>query len=392
MKLPAGILAYSINPIFIFYLVTGAPAEADAQCSSSLKSISYQTVLNGTGNNSWGFLLPQFNPSLGTLISVNLASVVSVGFSFSLENIASTPASFSIAIKHLDSISSPDLSGSLTNTNTWNFSPYDLAASDGIAGSGPDYTAQGPFALMGNHMIGDSITGLVAPFIGTGYALFDYDPATTAVVSGNNDYSFSGTAVDTMHFTLNYYYCNATILSASLSDFMAENEKDTYIRLSWLTHAELPDRIYNVQTSHDGIHFDSVTSLLSQPRLASYTYNYALPAGEMDRIYFRLKITDQTQDIRYSEIRVVDLNGMQSGMLLYPNPCVSAVNIVFIQLARNWQVEICTLDGALVQKNIFFHSASARIAFLTKPAPGVYFVRASDTQSQENHTALLVIH
>lgn len=382
-----------ITSVIAFFVLMAASFQLHAQCSASLKNISYSNVLNGTGNNSWGFLFPQFNPSQGTLVAITIKATISVGYSFNLENNSAVSAVYNVSINRRDSISSSNLSSPLNNINTQNFGPYNLSASDGMAGSGLDFASQGKTMLLNNYVINDSIISNVVPFIGTNHTVFNYNPATIASVSGGAGYSFTSSANDTMHFLLTYYYCNAIVLSTTLTDFIAAKESDKTIKLSWTTQNELADRIYVIQKSYDGINFgemDSIKSLVEKTS-SDYSDNYFISASDKNKIYFRLKIIDENGDINYSEIRAVDLDENNPGIYLYPNPSNSFININFNGASGNWQTDIFADNGQLIQRNYFANASSAHINFISKPASGVYFIRAFNADSQKNYVESFII-
>ncbi|HEX4374667.1 MAG TPA: choice-of-anchor E domain-containing protein, partial [Puia sp.] len=361
--------------LIIAFFAIPASFQLYAQCSASLKNISYSTVLNGTGNNSWGFLFPQFNPAQGTLIAVSIKANISLGYSFSIENNSASSATYNVSVKRRDSISSSDLSSSLNNITSQNFGSYNLNASDGVTGSGLDFASQGKTMLLNNYFINDSIISNVVPFIGTNHAVFNYNPATIATISGGASYNFTSFANDTMHFLLTYYYCNAIVLSSTLTDFIAAKENDKTIKLSWTTQNELPNRIYVIEKSDDGINFSEIDSIRSviENISSDYSDNYFISANDRNKIYFRLKIIDENGNVNYSEIRVVDLDENDLGISLYPNPSNSFVNIIFNGTAGNWQTDIFADNGQLIQRNYFANTNSVHINFISKPASGVYF-------------------
>src|SRR5271154_2303320 len=299
-----------IFPLLAFSMLTSASFQSFAQCSSSLKSITYNTVLKGTGNNSWGFLLPQFNPVQGTLIAVNISATISVRYAFTLENNSSSAVAYNLNVNRRDSINSSTLSAPVNNWTYKTYGPFNLSATDGATGSGSDYTNQGPVSLLSNYVINDSIVSYVVPFLGTSNAVFVYNPATTAAVAGGANYSFSESINDTMHFSLTYYYCNAVVLQATLTDFFAAKQNDGIIKLSWTTQNELADRLYTVEKSSDGKNFSEVdtTGSVDENTSVNYSFDYPISSTDRNRIYFRLKIVDENGDVSYSEIRIVELN------------------------------------------------------------------------------------
>ena len=389
-------IIYFVHRIFLllaFSMLTSVSVQSFAQCSSSLKSISYNTVLKGTGNNSWGFLLPQFNPLQGTLIAVNISATISVRYAFTLENNANSTVAYNVNVERHDSINSSNLSSPISNLIFKNYGPYNLNATDGTNGSGLDYTNQGPITLLSNYIINDSIVNNVVPFLGTGNAMFVYNPATTATVSGSTNYSFNATANDTIHFLLTYYYCNAVVLQTTITDFFASKQNNETIKLSWTTQNELANRMYTVQKSDDGINFSEVNNIRSidENVSANYSSNYSISANDKNRIYFRLKIVDENGDINYSEIRIVELDKSDQKISLYPNPSNTFVNIVFSNSIGNLQTDIFAANGQLLQRNYFANANSVHINFRNKLASGVYFIKVFDVQSQKNYVISFVV-
>jgi hypothetical protein len=389
-------IIYFVNRIFLllaFSMLTSISFQSFAQCSSSLKSISYNTVLKGTGNNSWGFLLPQFNPLQGTLIAVNISATISVRYAFTLENNTNSAVGYNVNVERHDSINSSSLSSPINNLIFKNYGPYNLNPTDGTNGSGLDYTNQGPINLLSNYVLDDSIVSNVVLFLGTGNAMFAYNPATTATVSGSTNYNFNATANDTIHFLLTYYYCNAVVLQTTITDFFASKQNDETIKLSWTTQNELSGRIYGIQKSDDGINFSEVNNISSVDENTSVNYssNYSISANDKNRIYFKLKIIDKNGDINYSEIRTVELDKSDQRISVYPNPSNSFVNIVFSNSIGNLQTDIFAANGELIQRNYFVNTNSAHINFKNKLACGVYFIKVFDMRSQKNYVVSFVV-
>ena len=384
---------YKIFPLLAFSMLTSASFQSFAQCSSSLKSISYNTVLKGTGNNSWGFLLPQFNPIQGTLIAVKISATISVRYAFTLENNTTNVIAYNVNVKRRDSINSSSLSSPINNWTIKNYGPYNLNATDGTSGSGLDYTNQGPITLLNNYILNDSIVSNVVAFLGTSNAVFDYNPATTATVSGGANYSFSQSVNDTMHFSITYYYCNAIVLQTTLTNFFAAKQNDETIKLTWTTENELANRLYTVQKSSDGKIFTDVNTIPSIDENTSVNYSSDYPISPTDRnkIYFRLKIVDQNGDLNYSEIRIVELDENKQKISLFPNPSSNFVNLVFTNSINDLQTDIFAANGELIQRNYFTNTSLAHINFQNKLASGVYFIKVFDMQSQKNYVISFIV-
>jgi len=280
------------------------------------------------------------------------------------------------------------LSSPLLNMNNilQNYGPYSLAASNGISGSGPDYISVPQFTILNSYNdINDSITSGVANFLGTGTVGFDYYTTTYYNIPGN--YTFNYTASDAISFSVSYYYCNTAVLNSDVIFFNAKYQSDNTIDLSWQTENEQTGRIYTVQKGSDGINFEETADIksINDTASADYLYHYNITAKDKNEIYFRLKIVDENNNIHYSEIRSVDLNKFPNGISLYPNPSNSFINIVFDHSVNNWQIDIFTASGELLQRNYFANTNSAHISFINKLAPGVYFIHAINQDLKKNY-------
>jgi len=358
-----------------------------AQCTSfTTKSVLYDTAVSGTGNDNYSFTSPQFDPSLGTLISVVIKTNVSIGYSFQAENTSNSSRSVNIGVGRYDYLSSAALSNSnFAGSVDKTYGPYSLAASDGSMGSGADYIANGPFSFL-NHavVINDSITSSTANFLGTGTVQFDYFPSTYSTIPQNLTYNFSAT--DTIQFSVTYYYCNTSILPTGIINFSAAKENDKEIKLSWTTENELPGRNYEIEESKDGINFESFADFSSKKnngKDADYFYFYQIKNNDKGKLFFRLKEMNADGTIGYSETRIVNLDiEINNSLFLFPNPATINLNLHFAT-PGNWQVDIFSADGALQQRNFLFNSNSSTIFFKKKLAAGTYFLHATNMQTQK---------
>jgi type IX secretion system substrate protein len=371
------------------------PQNLTAQCSSSLKTVTYNYFMNGTGNDSWSFSFPQFNPSLGTLVAVDLKSVVSVNFNFIVQNNGLDPDNYNVTVGRIDNISF-DVSGTpVSSSYASYFGPYTIGPDEDTVGAG---TVELPlyFPLLRSYVINDSITDAVAGFLGTNPVTFNYKPFTYAAVTLGSNFFLNSSASDTMYFSMTYYYCDAGLLPESITDFTAAKENSISIKLLWQTVNEETGKTYEIQKSADENSFTDIYSLQSEPdknKRGNYSYIYTIENNDKNKLYFRLKEIDSHGIIKYSEIRMVDIgDGNGKEMYVFPNPSSSYINIFFNQpIASNWQVQIFAAHGGLVQSNSFINTARAYIPFTTKLAAGVYFIRATDMQTRKNYISKFLV-
>ncbi len=373
-----------------------APAGAEAQCNAAtMKTLKYDTVFTGTGNDYFNPLIPSFDPSLGDLKAIVIKSVVSIGYGFQVENNGTGARTFNIGVGRNDYIGNNALdNGYVFNSTQKNYGPYTLAAKDGVPNAGPDFLAVGPFSFLGNYTaINDSITSSVSPFLGTGIQSFDYFPTTYSIVPSGLTYTF--TASDTLHFSLTYYYCNTSILNAGITDFTAARTGLQTIGLAWTVSIEQPGRVYEIEKSDDGSRFTRIGDQPASAADSNAAYRYAYMIGDQDagKLYFRLRIVNPGGSVTYSAVRVVDLGlNAGAGTYLYPNPAADFINIDFNRsVPGDWQVDILSISGILVQRNYCLHTNRAHIQFNQKLAAGVYFARAVDQQTQASLVSGFVV-
>ena len=378
------------------FVLAAIPRIVLAQCTpSTYQTIVYDTLVTGSGNTISTFTFPKFDPALGTLVSVKLQSVVSVGFNFSLENYELVPKSFTVKIGRDDNLHSDAMADDFQNTVLKSYGPYALAASDQVPGSGTDYTYR-QMNVLHNYTMTDSISGAVAPFMGVGTVSIDNSPSTYSFVQGSANFNLLGAAYDTTHFILTYSYCNAAMLPSGITVFSAKKEAGQNIQLNWQTVNEENGRYYDVEKSSDGIHFTkagSVASFTNNYKQGIYSYKYAITEDDQNKLYFRLKRRDMSSEVFYSDVRSVNLLGAAGKSLyLYPNPSGKFINVNFNQTGnKNWQVDILSADGRLVQRGYYANTNTAHIEFSEKMKTGTYFMRVTDKQTQQNYISGFVV-
>jgi len=100
-------------------------SSSSGQCSAlTLQSLTYDTLIPGTGNTSHTFSFAKFDPALGTLVAAKINSVVSVNYGFTLENVETVPRDFTVTVGRIDNFSSTALAtpyNNQINTNLGSF-------------------------------------------------------------------------------------------------------------------------------------------------------------------------------------------------------------------------------------------------------------------------------
>lgn len=391
---------------------TGAlPSPAGAPSSSgtipgpngtTLLYSTYDTLLSGIGYGTYNLSFPQWNPDSGTLAAVRIRALVDVQYGFTLKDVDVIPGTYAVSVGREDQFSSPALT-----------TPYDSITERSI-GTFPlnpgGSVVQGSFPFMNNYANTDSITDNTAPFLGTGRVGFTYSPITYTDIhtSNNSSYSYSAHVQDTIHFSVTYLYSGSGIvLATSLTDFSAVLLDRSTVQLAWTAVNEPAGRQYEIQAGRDGQQYATVSAPIPSGYGGGpdhYQQNYKLPSGSLlaagnpllpGKWFFRLKITDTGGNITYSNIREVTVDGEATGntMTLYPNPAKD--NFVILTFAQtpvgNWQIDILSAGGSLIQRSIFPPSHTVQVDFQHRLAAGTYFVRATDQQSRQTFSAALLV-
>jgi len=248
-----------------------------------------------------------------------------------------------------------------------------------------------------NHVSSDSITGNVAPFLGTGAVALNYLSFTYTDLStvNNATYSYSANINNTMHFTVKYYFNGGgdgnTVLATTLTRFSAALTAPHIAGLTWAAVNETANRVYDIQRSRDGQNFATVNSVTAEGDAsgADYSYTDNLEDSVSGNVFYRLQIHDQAKQ-SFSAIQEVNVAGTSSsvaaagtGLRVYPNPATSYINLQTGQEPGDWQVDIIAASGAVVQRTQAMASSTIYVPFNTKLAAGTYFVRLTGLHGQQ---------
>jgi surface protein len=164
---------------------------------------------------------------------------------------------------------------------------------------------------------------------------------------------------------------NCEALPVTLVYFKAA-VKEQLVEINWATTLEENHDFFEVQRSHDAVHWTALSQVTGQGTTFS-TQNYTTtdPSPLKGTSYYRLKMVDTDGSFEYSTIRSVELNIPQSNGFIYPNP---AQHIVTFQGLPQGTVRIYNALGQLV-KQAFISPEKASISINELPA-GTYTVQA----------------
>ena len=358
-----------------------------AQCTNNLGTRTYDTSLVSNGFNIFSLSFPKWSPDSGLLVSVKMSAEVNSQYTFTLKNADIQTATYQLAIGQEDLFSGPMMTPFTNLTPPQPIGSYPLLPGQTVT--------QGPFTFLDKHVSSDSIT-TVAPFLGGGtvdisYMSFTYTNLSTI---NNATYYYGATIANTMRFSLQYLYCKSgVVLATNLTRWAAELQAPRTARLEWSAAGEIPGRWYYIQRSSDGVSFTDITSLPAKADNPSQDYAWSdpLPEGSAGNFYYRLRM-DDGGSLSYSAVRQINLSADLQGLRVYPNPAVDFININPGQAtAGNWQVEILSANGSLIQRETFSQVRTMHLSFRTKMSAGTYFVRALDLRGQKSFTSSFIV-
>jgi hypothetical protein len=385
-----------LKPSFALLLLLLAVYGADAQCSNQLNTISYDTVVNGSGNATYTFSFPQFNPALGTLTQVDFNSKVTLIYSFQLENDDNiTVNNYRSKISRDDEVSGTALQSPLTNSYQKTYGNYSLSASDGIPYSGTDYTAQGPLYVM-NQVSTNNTVFNTADFMGNGLVGFDYNTATYSTVLGNTKYSYHGTAQDVVNFKITYTFCPSLVLASDITSFTVNKINNGVININWITQNEKPTCNYELQKSTDGRNYRSVAEFAAKTgasQTGSYSYSYQIQSADNNKtLLFRLKQVNNGT-ARYSAVHAVKQTASANNQpVLYPNPVKGTANLFLSNTKRsNWEIEVYSLSGQLLKRYTFNNALIGKLNTGNEFQKGVYMLNCINKTSKERYIQRMIV-
>ena len=374
----------------------------EAQCSGTLATHTYDTLLTGNGFGIYPINVPQWSPDSGLLVSVKVAANVSSQFGYTLRNATSQAASYTLTLGQMDEIASPALTSTYRNVYTRDPDNLSLAAGQSVS--------NGPFVFLDNHVSSDSITGNVAPFLGAGQVNMKYTSFTFTDLTSSNSatYTYSASIANTMHFTVSYLYCASApvILAVTLSNWAVQLSGNSAAELKWTAANETAGRTYDIQRSGDGKTFVTIHTVAAlSGQVEDYDYTDNFPVSTSGNWFYRLQIHDPG-GVSYSSImevspgvntRSADSTTTSSSFSVYPNPSDTYVNVnTGVSSGMNagsWQADILSVNGTMVQRGIYPEGGTLHIQFGSRLAAGEYVIRLTEIGGTKRLTSkFIVVH
>lgn len=398
-----------------------------AQCSYGGPPLTIEDSFTHTlGSLTDSLFYPhKFDPTLGTLIGVELGISTSGQAILEVINDVGDAILYEITYRRKDFIRGPGLGAGILLDTTIVYPIALIGASNNpaVATSDPPWKSNGANVDYSNwwgtiqnapgyldddgNVVPKTLTRIVDPsnfgdFIGPGAITFKYDVLASLLAEGfGGRYSQRIVTLNTqVTIRTIYTYCPMGILPEGKLTFSARKSGNHEIALSWIKEREESGITYMPEVSFDGKNFNSINALQSQqPELSStvvkYEMDYSVPKAISGKLYFRLKQTASTGKISYTPTEVVTIDKLQQWTLnLYPNPAEKQVNLVFdSEQKQQFQAELMNSAGQIVDKmnSSFGNAKQFTFNFSRKHQPGIYFIRITLTGNRTQYTSRLMI-
>lgn len=159
----------------------------------------------------------------------------------------------------------------------------------------------------------------------------DETPVTGAVYLENGIYQFSGVTDirNNRRFTIGTANVSVTPLPIELLSFIARNESNEKVNLTWQTSSEINNDFFTLEYATDDFNWKELAIIDgagNSNTLLSYTFDHINPPSGV--LYYRLKQTDFDGKFEYSDVVSVNIESSNvNTILIYPNPAVSQITV-----------------------------------------------------------------
>jgi hypothetical protein len=376
--------------VFVMLAVAALNGPTYAQCPSGQPAGATAfdtTIIFGAGIVNTQLKFPKFDPSTGMVTCVKLCvTIKGIIDTVALENLSNAPQTGSYTYSRRDTITGPGIPTYLTSgANNLSFGPFPLTATDGIFGSGTDFYSNGSDTVLTKVLcanINDSAT--IAQFYGVGDSVaYDYniDADATIMVSGGSQAGFVLSSAQ-VNFHFQYCTCPSSTLPLNVYDFNVQKTQRNQAELTWNAFDNLAkDYHYEIQVSHNGIDFSTVSTMAKGFSSEGYKYVYTTSVSENPRYYFRIKQVYANGYARFSAVKTIELQNSDVPKInVFPNPSSGVVGIKFVNTnAGKFVVQISNTQG----QTVFYSEveASSGVKYITTLQRGMYWMRLIDAGS-----------
>jgi hypothetical protein len=173
---------------------------------------------------------------------------------------------------------------------------------------------------------------------------------------------------------------NATTLPVNITQLQASKQQ-LGINLVWKAENELSIENYIVERSSNGINFEAIGSINAvgnNGATVDYHFFDALPLNGNN--YYRIKANDKSGAFRFTNIVVINLKSLLTGISVYPNPISTGSFMLKLQgmAAGQYGIQLFTNQGQQVLVKEIKHLGGSSTVTINLPSglsAGMYFIR-----------------
>lgn len=171
------------------------------------------------------------------------------------------------------------------------------------------------------------------------------------------------------HIRLTVYYYDPGVLTVRLSDFTVSGNNNQSALVKWKAGGQNEITNYNIQRSSDGSQWETLQGAqLTDAVNKQYTFTDTKPLP--GRSYYRLKVTNPSGAIQYSENKQFT-SSTYSRIKAYPNPCTSYIQITHVSSQE--QITVTNIYGQQMPVR-FTTSGDGQKTDVSTLLPGIYFI------------------
>lgn len=158
-------------------------------------------------------------------------------------------------------------------------------------------------------------------------------------------------------------------------------QKNSGVQVEWRAEQEINIEKYEVERSQNGRQFSSIGTIAAKGNsggVTDYSLYDAKPNSGIN--YYRLKITDNDGQVKYSSVLKVNIASGSGYITVYPNPATgNSIGLQINNLPKGiYTISVTNKAGQLIANKILNHlggSATESVEFSKAIAAGVYHVR-----------------
>lgn len=176
-----------------------------------------------------------------------------------------------------------------------------------------------------------------------------------------------------------------TPLPINFLEFEAKRLSNNSAILNWQVNQEMTTKYFEVERSLDGINFIKIGSVNGNGSTAgNYQFIDNNIAIETTKAFYRIKLIDENNAFKSSNIQLVHFGLNNSNILIYPNPLTSELNIELnIEKGETVNITITDMMGKTVfSSDVYTYKSSLDLSALSN---GLYTISIQHNGVVENY-------